>query len=257
VVRARGLPGGVLKGWGKASLCFSGPRVAVFAMSCEKQEGMSLQVSAKQFVYEFRKKVWLTEGLTHDAKSPICGCGSFFELTNPSQVEEQGLGFPREHFLFGRSVVEGELGIGAYQSFLAERNLSEEEGDALLTEAFRVCRPLELHALSAIVTRTEKLCASVLEISQERKEMTCDKYKGTVVGESSWPFVSHRCSTARGTVTGEELTTLHHSILPASLNETRGHRGPAGTAERGMENGATREGCGGRNEHLAGGDLRL
>jgi hypothetical protein len=193
-------------------------------MSCEKQEGMSLQVSAKQFVYEFRKKVWLTEGLTHDAKSPICGCGSFFELTNPSQVEEQGLGFPREHFLFGRSVVEGELGLGAYQSFLAERNLSEEEGDALLTEAFRVCRPLELHALSAIVTRTEKLCASVLEISQERKEMTCDKYKGTAVGESSWPFVSHRCSTARGTVTGEELTTLHHSILPASLNETRGDR---------------------------------
>jgi len=146
-------------------------------MSCEEQEGTSLEVRAKQFVYEFRKEVWLTEGSTLDEKPTPCGCGSFFELTNPSEVEERGLDFPREHFLFGRSVVEGELGIGAYQSFLAERNLSEEEGDALLTEAFRVCQPLELYALSAIVTRTEKLCASVLEISQKRKAMTCDAYK--------------------------------------------------------------------------------
>jgi len=85
--------------------------------------------------------------------------------------------FHRNAFVVGETRIEDEFPIGDYHSFLAERHLSEAEGDSLLTEAFRVCDHRKLYALSGIVTRTEKLCVSVLEISQKRKEMTCDKYK--------------------------------------------------------------------------------
>jgi len=131
---------------------------------------MSFERRSRRFLYDFRKEVWVVENSRFEDNIPTGGCGSsVFGVTNPSEVKGTVDGFPKEIWLFPMSMMEGELPIAAYKSFLVERDLAEAEGDALLTEALRVCSPLEVYALSAIITRTQALCAVAREIAQKRR----------------------------------------------------------------------------------------
>ena len=79
--------------------------------------------------------------------------------------------------VIGTTTPEDQWGIPDYKRFLACERLSEADGDELLVRAFRVCPPLDLFPLLAIVTRTKELSARVRVIARERIAHTIDPNK--------------------------------------------------------------------------------
>lgn len=90
---------------------------------------------------------------------------------DPEQFVDQ---FRDAVYIVGMHTVEDQFGISDFLEYLQWQELSEDEGNRLLIQAFWVCPPLNLFAFLTIVTRTEALCARIRTIAEGRKALERD-----------------------------------------------------------------------------------